>query len=322
MPCADAGYRHLPGESCQLSGSSGAAYWGTGVFWNCQNIPGPVDHVITPVDNSGPGGGAGGNGPDPCTTVAGNPGEVGIIDEFGCNTGVPTETIIPTRNNHCEKTKAMLENPEVADKIDVLKQKAELPKANEFGFKVRPDGTTSALIEDEKEKIDFGDMHGFTIFYHSHPGVLGINVFSPPDIQSLFKAIITAGNSSNFKDISFGVIGSESCSSCPGGVKYFHYLIRYNGQFSDTGTIASTDYDMDAMEEWYQRKEKSLSSKSIYSDDGGNSLNNKGAEKLFFDTLDKMNINKNNMILQRIDDGTVYNITANSDGTTTATPCP
>ncbi|MCX8526484.1 hypothetical protein OF897_21455, partial [Chryseobacterium formosus] len=35
IPCADANYRHLPGESCQLSGTSGAAYWGTGVFWNC-----------------------------------------------------------------------------------------------------------------------------------------------------------------------------------------------------------------------------------------------------------------------------------------------
>lgn len=69
VPCADAGYRHLPGESCQLSGTSGAAYWGTGVFWNCQNIPEPVDHVITPIDNSGPGGGAGGDGPDPCMIV-------------------------------------------------------------------------------------------------------------------------------------------------------------------------------------------------------------------------------------------------------------
>ncbi|KQT24229.1 hypothetical protein ASG22_09440 [Chryseobacterium sp. Leaf405] len=283
-----------------------------------------------PTGNDTPGTGGGGTGigtgegptnpgpgqpKDPCASAS-------VFYRLMPGCGGSGNPDFPELDDPCTKTQNLLANPEVAEKIQILKQKAEVPNANEFGFKVRPDGTTSNLIEGEKKKIDLGDMHGFASFYHSHPGFSGINIFSPPDIQSMFIAIITAGNSSSFKDISFGVIGSEACSTCLGGVKYFHYVIHYNGQFSDAGPIASTDYDMTTMNIDYENRQAEIVETNPDCTDDGSSLNHRGVEKLFFNTLDKMNINKSKTILQRIEnDGTVYTITPNGDGTTTATPC-
>lgn len=262
----------------------------------CKWIPGTTPKTFDPIGMDD--GGGGGNGyeyPDP-----------------------------PEEELPCVNTKNMLLNTSVQNKLETLKEKTKAD-GNEFGFKVRPDGTTSEMTEGGKQHWDVGSLQGFNGFYHSHPGQ-GINIFSPPDIQSLFTNIITSGTSSTVSNVFIGVIGSENCSSCPGGVKYFHYVVRYNGPIQDAGTISSTNYDMKTIINNYQKRENELASilpTSPYSDNDGASLNHKGVEKLFFDTLDKMNINKNNMILQRIDEnGSVNTITLNSDGTIKPVPCP
>ncbi|UFH33826.1 hypothetical protein LNP04_09040 [Chryseobacterium sp. C-71] len=211
VPCADAGYRHLPGQSCQLSGTSGAAYWGTGVFWNCQNIPGPVDHVITPVDNSGPGGGAGGNGPDPCTTVAGNPGEVGIIDEFGCNIGVPTETIIPNpADDPCRKTKAstkaandILHEPNISTEVSTLEGHAA-NSFTEYGMAIINTGTTT-IAQDPYSNNDPSNpgtvsitvppVGNYLASAHSHPNYGA----PPPSVADLYSTLANSKNYPTFQ---------------------------------------------------------------------------------------------------------------------------
>ncbi|MGI9652461.1 hypothetical protein [Chryseobacterium sp. RLHN22] len=66
-----------------------------------------VDETFMPTDpGSGGGGGGGpaGNGPDECTTVANNPGEVGIIDENGCHVGGATQpNDPPVKGKPCDR---------------------------------------------------------------------------------------------------------------------------------------------------------------------------------------------------------------------------
>lgn len=240
----------------------------------------------------------------------------------GCN----GNTIPPSPlDGPCEKTQSMLQSIQVVNKVDSLKTAANA-NGNEFAFKIRADGTTSNMEEGEKEHVNMSSMSGFVGFYHCHPGLGGINIFSPPDIKTLFNGIMTGGTASTVSDIFFGVVGSEVCVSCPGGIKYFHYIVRFTGTLQEAGAVFNTNYDMKILREDYTNRENKLTSilpTSPYSDNDGTSLNHKGVEKLFYDTLDKMNIPKNKMILQRVnDDNTIDNITPNPDGTTTALPCP
>ncbi|RQO41721.1 hypothetical protein DBR39_03660 [Chryseobacterium sp. KBW03] len=299
--------QHFNGEASQSQGGPCKAdqpsKMVTVVIHRCKVLP-----ASTALGDDGTGGGGG---------PFGGPG--------GNNNGTPTiPNLPPRRTPPCKQTKMMLTNPAVKDKIEQLKEKV-IVDGNEFGFKIRADGTTSDMTEGGKQHWDVGDMQEFAGFYHSHPGA-GINIFSPPDIQSLFTNIITSGSSSTVSDVFIGVIGSENCTSCPNGIKYFHYILRYNGPIQDAGTISSTNYDMRVLKEYYREKEKKLCEilpSSPYSDNDGASLNHTGVEKLLFETLDKMNINKDNIILQRIDDnGTINMITLNSDGTIASIPCP
>lgn len=284
--------------------------------------------------SSGGGGGGGGTSP-----VGGGPRNqlthsdcIQNLDCGGCN--IPGDTdndcvlsyaeAMAFNNDPCVKTEKILANPNVASKIKTLKEKASIDGANEFGFKMKTNGTTTAITEGKKAEWDVGNLQDIRGFYHSHPGA-GINIFSPPDIQSIFTLIITSGSPNNVSNNFIGVIGTEDCPTCPGGIKYFHYILQYNGTIQEAGTISSTNYDMKNITNNYQKRENELTSilpVSPYSDNDGASLNHKGVEKLFFATLDIMNIDKNKIILQRVDDDGIVNIiTPNSDGTTTSTPC-
>lgn len=94
-----------------------------------------MDETILPTDpvgNNG-GGSAGGDGSEPCTIVAGNPGEVGIIDENGCNTGVPTQPNDPNQPDDrtpCEVLKENSTTPYIQTKLDSLKTRVSLSTSN------------------------------------------------------------------------------------------------------------------------------------------------------------------------------------------------
>ncbi|MDN5478679.1 MAG: hypothetical protein L0G39_17270, partial [Chryseobacterium sp.] len=268
-------------------------------YWKCSNGGGS--------DGTGTGTGEGGSTPgsggceaeafENPTDPVGSPGL--------CGGGVPTQPNVGNNNptDPCEKTKSILTNTEINNKIQTIKEKASGDGANEFGFKLKTNGTTTDVTEGKKREWEVGSLQGIRGFYHSHPGE-GINIFSPPDIQSLFTTIITSGSPNSVSSNFIGVIGSEACPSCPSGIKYFHYIARYSGSIQDAGTISSTNYDMKILKEDYREKEKKLCEilpTSPFSDNYGASLNHKGVEKLFFETLNKMNIDKNKIILQRVE---------------------
>ena len=75
----------------------------------------------------------------------------------------------------------------------------------------------------------------------------------------------------------------------------------------------------------YLKKEAKLTNTKINGNTYRNSagdLNEKGLEKLFFDTLTNIGLD-NKVLLQRVDpNGTVYNVTQDISGSITATPCP
>ncbi|UZT96001.1 hypothetical protein ODZ84_12195 [Chryseobacterium fluminis] len=192
----------MPNNEGSYDPGGGDGHWNTYSVIKCRQM---MDECMGTVNEYGEcsGGGGGGGYPYP-----------------GGGGGENPEPEIP---DPCKKTKTVLQKPEVQAKVQTLKEKANA-NGNEFGFKIKSDGTTSPLIQGGKDKLDFGDMNGYSGFYHVHPGIIGINIFSPPDIQSLFTAIITAGNSSTVSDIYFGVIGSEICQSCPGESNIFIIL--------------------------------------------------------------------------------------------------
>jgi len=114
VPCKE--NLHQPGEPCAYEGTSGAAYWGGIVLYDCF---GEVDETITPTDPGGPSGGGGGPGggegnnpgnpPNDCIDAATNPNQVGIVNPNGCNTGIPTEPNLPNLGDDpCRKTKASI----------------------------------------------------------------------------------------------------------------------------------------------------------------------------------------------------------------------
>ncbi|UFH33897.1 hypothetical protein LNP04_09430 [Chryseobacterium sp. C-71] len=87
---------------------------------------GELPEHIAPVDGgSGPGGGAGGNGHDPCTSVASGPGQVGIIDSNGCSPGAPTQPNDPNQDNRtpCEVLRDNSADPVFQGKLDSLKNR-------------------------------------------------------------------------------------------------------------------------------------------------------------------------------------------------------
>jgi len=158
---------HEPGEPCAYAGTSGAAYWGSIVLYDCF---GEEPETIMPTPTPGDGGGGGGgecpdcpdnNTPEPCVQIATDPTQVGIIDPNGCIVGLPTDPNLPLPTiDPCRKTKAsvtaannLLKNPDVQTQMDaVLKGKISAP--NEFGMKVGDNGNSSYSFSNLVEGTD------------------------------------------------------------------------------------------------------------------------------------------------------------------------
>lgn len=92
-----------------------------------------------------------------------------------------------------------------------------------------------------------------------------------------------------------------------------HYVATFNGYYSDASvTFPQTNFT------YYSDL---MTMRNTYRNSAGD-LNEKGLEKLFFDTLTNIGIG-NKVVLQRVEpDGTVYNVTQDSSGSITSTPCP
>ncbi|MGI9652459.1 hypothetical protein [Chryseobacterium sp. RLHN22] len=95
------------------------------------------------------GGGPGGDGSNECTTVANNPGEVGIIDENGCHVGgvtQPNDSDDPDERTPCEVLKENSETPYIQTKLDSLKERVALTTTgrdhHETGITIAKRGAT------------------------------------------------------------------------------------------------------------------------------------------------------------------------------------
>ena len=84
----------------------------------------------------------------------------------GEGSGVVLLPFNPNENNPCEKTKEMLQSPEVQAKLEELKNQSLV--GGEKGFKVKADGTTSAMISGGSHHVNTGDMTGHLGGYHNH----------------------------------------------------------------------------------------------------------------------------------------------------------
>jgi len=223
----------------------------------------------------------------------------------------------------CEKTKALLNNPEVQTKLDSLKNKS-LSKG-EIGFKTKKDGTVTGYISGGKHEVDLGVKTGYQGGYHNHTPK-GIAMHSPPDIDNNLLAFAKAQPAGEHKNAYFGMVVKKVCTGCPSGYKIYHYIIRFDGTYNDSLTSFS-DADLKLKGIDYVKLYTDLTNPfgsygNTYIDSITGDLTNEGLEVLFFDTVNKMALT-NKILLQRIeDDGTVNNITLNPDGLhTTANPC-
>lgn len=209
----------------------------------------------------------------------------------------------------CEKTKAMLQKPEVQDKIADLKAHNG---PNEKGWKFMKDGTPpQESTQSGAHETNLGDPSLLLGGYHWHPN---IGMFSPQDIAGLIEI-------ARYQPVGSNTIASDAFSGLitANGI---HYVIYFNGV---QGDLPANPFEKSKIEEWNrQALSRSIDFSQNYSkfQESFGVLNNKGREALFFDTLNRMGLN-NKIILQEIDqNGNVSTIKLKSDGSgTESVPC-
>lgn len=102
-------------------------------------------------------------------------------------------------------------------------------------------------------------------------------------------------------------------------------MITYTGTGAELGGYVYTAAQMNKFITDYQKLASNLTNKfkngSTYIKTSGD-LNEKGLEKLFFETLKIMNLN-GKVNLQRVEaNGTINNVTLDNNGMPIGTPCP
>ncbi|SUX46140.1 hypothetical protein [Chryseobacterium indoltheticum] len=295
-----------PADESNPDPESGEGSWGTRTVVVCREL---LEDCISIIDEFGQCTGGGGN--DPGYQYPGG--------------GSDSPPKLPPRKNPCEKTKAISTDPAVTAKVGTLKEQSKIedgePNYGEKAFEVKNDGTTSDIIIGEKHKVKLGSEAGKQGAYHNHTPD-GIKMLSPPDILKMLNYALAQPNG-NLSNGFLGMVGSEECGTCPDGYKYHNYIIRFSGNSQELEKfIFQTNWDREDLMMKYEKRKYQLSTNISYANYKYGPLNSDGLEKLLFDTLQNMGM-EGKVNLQRIEDnGTIQNITQNSNGTTSAIPCP
>lgn len=206
-----------------------------------------------------------------------------------------------TSSNPCTQTKSIINNSKSKPSLDALKDQTS--KKGELGVKFKKDGTPSELIPGEAHSVNFGDKTGYAGAYHNHTST-GIPMFAPGDIDQLLGFALAQGN---YGDPSSAYLGMVA----PTGI---HYVMVFSGTYNDALVSFSQD-QIDALARSFQTRN------SIYMPSSG-VMTNELLEKLFLNTLKDMRLD-GKINLQRIENGgIVKSITKNTDGSTSAAPCP
>ena len=255
----------------------------------------------------------------------GNPGHDmgGGNGDFGGNGGSGGNPYTPQNQNPCEQTKNKLQDPNIKQVIEDVKDQAEKAandiNEGETGKIEKNDGTIMPADVSADHHVTFNDITNSKGAYHSHT-MTGAKIHSPPDIMLLLDLAAVQPSASDYGNAYLGMIGATKCS-CPGGFKYYHYIIRFSGTASDLTKSNYTKEQMDGWIDTYKERESELSDIQTNVDFLGDELNKTGLEKLFFDTLDSMGLSEK-IILQRIDEnGKIDTIILNSNKTLTVIPC-
>ncbi len=233
--------------------------------------------------------------------------------------------------NPCEKTKNLLNKPKVQQGINDVKAQALKTlsdmKAGEIGFKEPKNGGPLVPADvNQAHKVVFNDVIDSYGGYHNHTAT-GTHMFSPPDIvDALFGFAAAQSAQDGVGNAYLGMIAAEWCNTCPNNAQYIHYVIKYTGTGSELGGYVYTPAQMNQFEKDYRKTVKELTDTNLngntYIKNSAGDLNEKGLEKLFFDSLKNMGLD-GKVNLQRIEaNGTVNNVALNSNGIPVGTPCP
>lgn len=302
------------------------------VWKSCTNTVDWVDDPSTSYPSApscGPGCGGGGGGTpgsggtppkDLCALTGGNKPFYRMLT--GCNDSGNTD--IPGLDDPCLKTQTLLNDANaqqaIADVTEQAKKAANDINEGEID-RIEKNGQFTAADVSADHHVTFNNINGAKGIYHSHT-FNGAKMHSPPDINFVLNLASGQTSASNYGDVYVGMIGAEKCYPAAAGCfRIRHYLIRFIGTTSDLATSFSED-QMKKFNKDYRDRAHELTEVLPYVDFLGDVLNNKGVEKLFFDTLAKMGLT-GKVMLQRIDDdGTVNNINLDANGVPTAMPCP
>jgi hypothetical protein len=286
---------------------SGSGHWETSSYTIC------IDLTIDTFENPDDGGGNGGYDYPP----------------FGGGYENPEDSIV-VNQTPCEKTKNILDKPQVQQIINDVKTQAlktlSDTNAGELGFKEKKDGTIAPADINASHKVVYNDVTDGYGGYHNHTA-LGTHMFSPPDIADTLLGFAAAQD--NVSDAYFGMIAAEWCNCPPSNKQYIHYVMQYTGPAADIGTGGSYNFTQVQVNQFisdYLSIIKDLTNKSLngttYIKNNAGDLNEKGLEKLFFETLTVMGMD-GKVNLQRIGpSGTVFNVNLDSNNMPVATPCP
>ncbi|MCX8525974.1 hypothetical protein OF897_18835 [Chryseobacterium formosus] len=183
-----------------------------------------VDETLMPTDpgvGGGGGGGPAGNGPDECTTVANNPGEVGIIDENGCHVGGATQPndTRPKQKYPCEQLESLGGKQYFKNRMDQLKNNVD-SGTQEYGFALHDNINTpiSYLLmgsgQSNSNTIDFSTYYSGlsndmanSLYGNAHNHLANdsthVGIFPPDDLAllSLFGIIETLPQSTFYNPI-------------------------------------------------------------------------------------------------------------------------
>jgi hypothetical protein len=302
-------------DHCAACFTTGCGY--TVIWIPDESFPGSPSF---PGGAGGGGGGTPGSGTppkDPCTFNA----EVFYRMLSGCSGGGVNPDLDLT-DDPCLETQALLNNPKaqqaIAD-VTVQAKKAALDiNEGEIG-RIEKNGEFYPADVSDDHHVTFNDITGAKGIYHSHT-FNGAKMHSPPDIFSIFN-FAKEQSSTNHGDAYVGMIGAIKCypatTNC---YRMRHYLIRFIGTASDLSKVITED-EMKKFNKDYRDREHELTEILPYVDFLGDELNNKGVEKLFFETLAKMGLS-GKVMLQRIDDdGTINNINLDANGIPQDMPC-
>lgn len=230
----------------------------------------------------------------------------------------------------CEKTKILLNKPKVQQGINDLKAQALKTlsdmKTGEIGFKEKKDGTLAPADVNGDHKVVFNDVTDSYGGYHNHTAT-GTHMFSPPDIaDALFGFAAGQSVQDGPGNAYLGMIAAEWCNTCPNNAQYIHYVIKYTGTGTELGNYVYTEAQMKQFENNYRQIAGDLADTSIngstYVKNSAGDLNEKGLEKLFFDSLKNMGLD-GKVNLQRVEaNGAINNVALNNNGVPVGTPCP